>query len=43
MLTINHYIKNTTDKYISRENIEWSNFWYDYANSSEKKKSTSDW
>ena len=38
MLTINHYIKNTTDKYISRENIEWSNFWYDYANRSEKKR-----
>lgn len=38
MLTINQYIKETTDEYISRENTEWANFWYDCACDSTKKR-----
>lgn len=38
MLTIDQYIKKTTDRYASREKIEWANFWYDYANDNEKRR-----
>lgn len=38
MKGISEYIKRSTDEYSSREDVEWSNFWYDYANDSKKKR-----
>lgn len=38
MKRISEYIKRSVDEFSGREDIEWANFWYDYANDSEKKR-----
>ena len=38
MRGIDQYIKNIVDEPDCREEVEWSNFWYDYAENETKKR-----